>query len=221
MAIAAKAEQKHRKVVAVIGDGAITAGMAFEALNHAGEVKPDMLVILNDNEMSISPNVGAIPRYLNRMRLSAPVKFITNNLEGQIRNIPFVGEQISPEIERIKDNLKIVTMVPNKIGAVFEELGFTYIGPVDGHNIRDLIATFKMAHTLTGPVMVHVATTKGKGYSYAEADRVGYHAQNSFDLSTGKAKTSSSSKPKPPSYSKVFADTLIKLAEHEIHTIVY
>ncbi len=216
MAIARDLQGDNFKTVAIIGDGALTGGMALEAINHAGHLpKTNLLVVLNDNEMSISANVGAIPRYLNKMRLSPPMKFITNNLEEQIRNIPFVGEQISPEIERIKDNVKILTMVQNKLGAVFEELGFTYIGPVDGHNIRELIDTFKMAHTLTGPVMVHVATTKGKGYSYAEADRVGYHAQNSFDLSTGKAKASTSTKPKPPSYSKVFSDTLIKLAEHD------
>lgn len=216
MAIARDLQGENFKTVAIIGDGALTGGMALEAINHAGHLpKTNLLVVLNDNEMSISANVGAIPRYLNKLRLSPPMKFITNNLEEQIRNIPFVGEQISPEIERIKDNVKILTMVQNKLGAVFEELGFTYIGPVDGHNIRELIDTFKMAHTLTGPVMVHVATTKGKGYNYAESDRVGYHAQNSFDLSTGKAKASSSTKPKPPSYSKVFADTLIKLAEHD------
>lgn len=216
MAIARDLQGDNYKTVAIIGDGSLTGGMALEAINHAGHLpKTNLLVVLNDNEMSISANVGAIPKYLNKMRLSPPMKFITNNLEDQIRNIPFVGEQISPEIERIKDNLKIVTMVQNKVGAVFEELGFTYIGPVNGHNLKELIATFKMAHTLTGPVMVHVSTTKGKGYSYAEADRVGYHAQNSFDIATGKAKPSASTKPKPPSYSKVFADTLIKLAQHD------
>ncbi|MEE3716135.1 1-deoxy-D-xylulose-5-phosphate synthase [Tumidithrix elongata RA019] len=216
MALARDAKGENYKCVAVIGDGALTGGMALEAINHAGHLpKTNLLVVLNDNEMSISQNVGAIPRYLNRMRLSPPMKFITDNLEGQIRSLPFVGGSLSPEIERIKDNIKILTMVQNKVGAVFEELGFTYIGPIDGHNIKDLIDTFNMAHSLKGPVMVHVATTKGKGYSYAEDDKVGYHAQGSFNLETGKATASTSTKPKPPSYSKVFADTLIKLAEKD------
>jgi 1-deoxy-D-xylulose-5-phosphate synthase len=188
MAIARDAKGENFKSVAVIGDGALTGGMALEAINHAGHLpKTNLLVVLNDNEMSISPNVGAIPRYLNRMRLSPPMKFITDKLEEQIRNLPFVGGSISPEIDRIKDNIKILTMVQNKVGAVFEELGFTYIGPIDGHNIKDLIDTFNVAHRLKGPVMVHVATTKGKGYSYAEDDKVGYHAQNSFNLITGKS----------------------------------
>jgi len=214
MAIARDAKGENFKSVAIIGDGALTGGMALEAINHAGHLpKTNLLVVLNDNEMSISPNVGAIPRYLNRLRLTQPVKFITGSLEEQIRNLPFVGESLSPEIERIKDNIKILTMVQNKVGAVFEELGFTYIGPINGHNLRELIDTFNMAHKLEGPVMVHVATTKGKGYSYAEDDKVGYHAQNSFNLDTGKS--DAPSKPKPPSYSKVFTDTLIKLAEKD------
>ncbi|MFN3927754.1 MAG: 1-deoxy-D-xylulose-5-phosphate synthase [Pseudanabaenaceae cyanobacterium] len=214
MAIARDLKGENFKCVAIIGDGALTGGMALEAINHAGHLpNTNLLVVLNDNEMSISPNVGAIPRYLNRLRLSPPLKFLRNRIEEQIRNIPFVGEQLSPEIERIKDNIKILTMIQNKVGAVFEELGFTYIGPIDGHDLRELIDTFRMAHIIKGPVMVHVATTKGKGYPYAEADKVTYHAQNSFNLETGKAK--SSGKPKPPSYSKVFGETLVKLAEKD------
>jgi 1-deoxy-D-xylulose-5-phosphate synthase len=218
MAIARDLKGEDFKTVAIIGDGALTGGMALEALNHAGHLpQTRLLVILNDNEMSISPNVGAIPKYLNRLRLSPGVRFLTENLEEQIQNIPFVGESLSTELERIKDNIKILTMVQNKVGAVFEELGFTYMGPVDGHNIAELIETFNMAHRLPGPVMVHVATTKGKGYPYAEADRVGYHAQSAFDLATGKAVKSN--KPKPPSYSKVFGETLTRLAEQDSRII--
>ncbi|MBW4464841.1 MAG: 1-deoxy-D-xylulose-5-phosphate synthase [Pegethrix bostrychoides GSE-TBD4-15B] len=212
MALARDRQGEHYKVAAVIGDGALTGGMALEAINHAGHLpKTNLLVVLNDNEMSISPNVGAIPRYLNKMRLSPPLQFLTDNLEEQFKNLPFVGDSLTPELGRIKEGMKRLA-VP-KVGAVFEELGFTYMGPVDGHNLADLIATFTAAHKLSGPVLVHVVTTKGKGYAIAEADQVGYHAQNPFNLATGKA--APASKPKPPAYAKVFAHTLTKLAEND------
>ncbi len=206
-ALARDAKGKTHKCVAVIGDGSLTGGMALEAINHAGHLpNTNLLVVLNDNEMSISPNVGAIPRYLNKIRLSGPMQFISDNIEEQVRNLPF-----SPELSRVKEGMKRLA-VP-KVGAVFEELGFTYMGPVDGHNLEDLIATFKEAHKHTGPVLVHVATTKGKGYAIAEKDQVGYHAQNPFDLTTGKSKPASG--PKPPGYSKVFGETLSSLAEND------
>ena len=212
MAIARDLKGENFKCVAVIGDGALTGGMALEAIDHAGHLpKTNLLVVLNDNEMSISPNVGAIPRYLNKLRVSAPIQFLSDNIEEQLKNIPFVGESISPELARVKEGMKRLA-VP-KVGAVFEELGFTYIGPVDGHNLAELISTFEGAHQHPGPVLVHVATTKGKGYTIAEKDREGYHAQNPFNLATGKSIPAS--KPKPPTYSKVFADTLIELAEHD------
>ncbi|MEH2362694.1 1-deoxy-D-xylulose-5-phosphate synthase [Nostoc sp.] len=210
MALARDAKGEKFKAVAVIGDGALTGGMALEAINHAGHLpKTNLLVVLNDNDMSISRNVGAIPRYLNKMRLSQPVQFIKDNLEEQLKQIPFVGESLSPELGRIKEGMKRLA-VP-KVGAVFEELGFTYIGPVDGHNLEELIATFQQAHQIPGPVLVHVATVKGKGYEIAELDQVGYHAQSPFNVATGKAIPST--KPKPPAYAKVFSHTLVKLAE--------
>jgi 1-deoxy-D-xylulose-5-phosphate synthase len=210
MAMARDRKGENFKCVAVIGDGALTGGMALEAIDHAGHLpKTNLLVVLNDNEMSISPNVGAIPRYLNKLRVSPPIQFLSDNIEEQLKNIPFVGETISPELARVKEGMKRLA-VP-KVGAVFEELGFTYIGPVDGHNLEELISTFEGAHKHAGPVMVHVVTKKGKGYAIAEQDQVGYHAQTPFNLATGKG--TPSSKPKPPSYSKVFADTLITLAE--------
>jgi 1-deoxy-D-xylulose-5-phosphate synthase len=210
MALARDLKGEKFKTVAVIGDGALTGGMALEAINHAGHLpKTNLLVVLNDNEMSISPNVGAIPRYLNKMRLSPPVQFLSDGIEEQLKHLPFVGESISPELERIKEGMKRLA-VP-KVGAVFEELGFTYMGPVDGHNLEELIATFQQAHQITGPVLVHVVTTKGKGYEIAEKDQVGYHAQTPFNLATGKAIPSS--KPKPPAYAKVFSHTLVTLAE--------
>lgn len=211
MALARDLKGENFKTVAVIGDGALTGGMALEAINHAGHMpNTKLLVVLNDNEMSISPNVGAIPRYLNKVRLSPPVQFLSENLEEQVKHIPFVGESLSPELERVKEGMKRLA-VP-KVGAVIEELGFTYMGPVDGHNLEDLISTFKAAHKQDGPVLVHVATVKGKGYAIAEKDKVGYHAQSPFNLATGKAIPASS--PKPPGYSKVFAHTLVKLAEN-------
>ncbi len=211
MALARDLKGENFKAVAVIGDGALTGGMALEAINHAGHLPhTKLLVVLNDNEMSISPNVGALSRYLNKVRLSPPMQFLTDNLEEQFKHLPFVGESLSPELSRVKEGMKRLA-VP-KVGAVFEELGFTYMGPVDGHNLEDLIATFKAAHKHSGPVLVHVATVKGKGYAIAEEDQVGYHAQNPFNLTTGKAIPSS--KPKPPAYSKVFAHTLVKLAEN-------
>jgi 1-deoxy-D-xylulose-5-phosphate synthase len=211
MALARDLKGEKFKVAAVIGDGALTGGMALEAINHAGHLpKTNLLVVLNDNEMSISPNVGAIPRYLNKMRLSPPMQFLSDNLQEQFKHLPFVGDSLTPELNRIKEGMKRLA-VP-KVGAVFEELGFTYMGPVDGHNLEELIATFEQAHKHSGPVLVHVATTKGKGYALAEQDQVGYHAQSPFNLTTGKAIPSS--KPKPPDYAKVFAHTLVKLAEN-------
>jgi 1-deoxy-D-xylulose-5-phosphate synthase len=211
MALARDTRGDNYKVVAVIGDGALTGGMALEAINHAGHLpKTNLLVVLNDNEMSISPNVGAIPRYLNKLRLSPPMQFITDNLEEQFKHLPFVGDSLAPELGRVKEGMKRLA-VP-KVGAVFEELGFTYMGPIDGHNLEELLATFQQAHKTPGPVLVHVATVKGKGYEVAEKDQVGYHAQNPFNLATGKANPSS--KPKPPGYSKVFGETLTQLAEN-------
>ncbi|MBW4472916.1 MAG: 1-deoxy-D-xylulose-5-phosphate synthase [Stenomitos rutilans HA7619-LM2] len=216
MALARDMQGENYKVVAVIGDGALTGGMALEAINHAGHLpKTNLLVVLNDNEMSISPNVGAIPRYLNKMRLSPPVQFLSENLEEQFKHLPFVGDSLAPEIERVKEGMKRLA-VP-KVGAVFEELGFTYVGPIDGHNLQELITTFQQAHKHPGPVLVHVVTTKGKGYEIAEKDQVGYHAQSPFNLATGKA--APSSKPKPPGYSKVFGDTLTKIAENDRRVI--
>lgn len=216
MALSRDLKGENFKVVAVIGDGALTGGMALEAINHAGHLPhTNLMVVLNDNEMSISPNVGAIPRYLNKMRLSPPVQFLKDNLEEQFKQIPFLGETFTPEMQRVKEGMKRLA-VP-KVGAVFEELGFTYIGPVDGHNLEELINTFNEAHKIQGPVLVHVATTKGKGYAIAEKDQVGYHAQSPFDLATGKALPAK--KPKPPTYSKVFAETLVTLAENNPNII--
>ena len=210
MAIARDRLGLSHKCVAVIGDGALTGGMALEAINHAGHLpQTKFLVVLNDNDMSISPPVGALSTYLNRMRLSPPVQFLSGSAEEAVKSLPFMHGQLPSELSRLKEGMKRLA-VP-KVGAVFEELGFTYMGPVDGHDMGAMIRTFQAAHRCEGPVLVHVATTKGKGYPYAEADQVGYHAQSAFDLSTGKSFPAK--RPKPPSYSKVFGQTLLKLCE--------
>ncbi len=212
MALARDRRGDDFKCVAVIGDGALTGGMALEAINHAGHLPHTrLLVVLNDNDMSISPPVGALSTHLNRMRHSKPLQFLQDNAEEAIKHLPFLHGELPPELKNLKESLKRLS-VP-KLGAVFEELGFTYMGPVDGHDIAAMVKLFQLAHAHDGPVLVHVATTKGKGYPYAEADQVGYHAQSAFDLSTGKAFPSS--KPKPPSYSKVFGQTLVKLCEQD------
>ncbi len=216
MAIARDRKGDNYKCVAVIGDGALTGGMALEAINHAGHLpKTPLLVVLNDNDMSISPPVGALSTYLNRMRHSPPVQFISDSVQESVKNLPFMGDAIQEEFKSITGSVRRLA-VP-KVGAVFEELGFTYMGPVDGHDISELTRTFNAAHKVGGPVMVHVVTTKGKGYPYAEADQVGYHAQSSFDLTTGKSIPSK--KPKPPSFSKVFGQTLVKLCEQDIKIV--
>ena len=216
MALGRDNRGENFKCVAVIGDGALTGGMALEAINHAGHLpNTPLLVVLNDNDMSISPPVGALSSVLNRARLSPPMQFLSGSVEESVRHLPFMGGELPAELNRLKGSMRRLA-VP-KVGAVFEELGFTYMGPIDGHDIGEMTRTFQAAHRDGGPVLVHVVTKKGKCYPYAEADQVGYHAQSAFDLSTGKAIPSS--KPKPPSYSKVFGQTLIKLCEQNSRVV--
>ena len=165
--------------------------------------------------MSISPPVGALSTYLNKVRLSPPLQFLSNSVQESVKNIPLIGKDLPEELKTIKGSVRRLA-VP-KVGAVFEELGFTYMGPIQGHDISNLINTFNAAHRLKKPVLVHVVTTKGKGYPYAEADQVGYHAQSSFNLTTGKSIPSS--KPKPVSYSKIFGQTLLKICEQDSKVI--
>ncbi len=216
MAMARDNRGEDFRCVAVIGDGALTGGMALEAINHAGHLpETPFLVVLNDNDMSISPPVGALSHALNRARLSPPMQFLSGSVEESMRNLPFMGGELPDELNRLKGSMRRLA-VP-KIGAVFEELGFTYMGPIDGHDIGAMMRTFQAAHREGGPVLVHVVTTKGKGYPYAEADQVGYHAQSAFNLNTGKAIPSKT--PKPSSYSKVFGQTLVKLCEQNSRVI--
>ncbi|MCF2860178.1 1-deoxy-D-xylulose-5-phosphate synthase [Pseudoalteromonas sp. SMS1] len=206
MSIAAEKEGKNRKTVAVIGDGAMTAGMAFEAMNHAGDVKSDMLVILNDNEMSISENVGALNNHFARILSGS---FYTNIREGGkklLSGVPPVKELASKMEEHLKG-----MVIP---GTFFEELGFNYIGPIDGHDVNMLVDTLRNMRNLKGPQLLHVKTQKGKGYQPAEADPIGFHAVPKFDPSVH---TLPKSKPSAPTFSKVFGDWLCDMAEQDKH----
>ncbi|KJG18497.1 1-deoxy-D-xylulose-5-phosphate synthase [Photobacterium angustum] len=201
LAIAAEKEGLNRKVVSIIGDGAITAGMAFEAMNHAGDVHSDMLVILNDNEMSISENVGALNNHLAHL-LSG--NFYTSIREGGkkvLSNAPPIKEMVKRAEEHIKGMVVPSTM--------FEELGFNYIGPVDGHDVHELVKTLKNMRNLKGPQFLHIMTKKGKGYAPAEADPINYHAVPKFDLSQ---KPLPKAKDASPTFSKIFGDWLCDMA---------
>ncbi|WP_283392211.1 1-deoxy-D-xylulose-5-phosphate synthase [Photobacterium phosphoreum] len=201
MAIAAEKEGLGRKVVSIIGDGALTAGMAFEAMNHAGDIHSDMLVILNDNEMSISENVGGLSNHLAHLLSGNFYASIRESGKKVLSNAPPIKEIVKRAEEHIKGMVVPSTM--------FEELGFNYIGPIDGHDIDELVKTLKNMRHLKGPQFLHIMTKKGKGYAPAEADPINYHAVPKFDLSEKplpKAKNTS------PTFSKIFGDWLCDMA---------
>ncbi|MEW6990110.1 1-deoxy-D-xylulose-5-phosphate synthase [Colwelliaceae bacterium 6441] len=204
MAVAADKEGKNRKVVAVIGDGAMTAGMAFEALNHAGDIHKDMLVILNDNEMSISENVGALNNHFAKMLSGSIYTGIREGSKRILKNIPPIKELASRAEEHIKG-----MVVPSTF---FEELGFNYIGPIDGHDVKGLVDTITNMRNLKGPQLLHIATKKGKGYHAAEQDPIKYHAVPKFNPAETSLPTS---KPSLPTYSQIFGDWLCKTAEQD------
>ncbi|WP_217536364.1 1-deoxy-D-xylulose-5-phosphate synthase [Vibrio metschnikovii] len=204
VAICAAKEGKGRKVVSVIGDGAITAGMAFEAMNHAGDVDSDMLVILNDNEMSISENVGALNNHLAQLLSGSLYTSIREGGKKVLSGIPPIKELV----RRTEEHLKGM-VVP---GTLFEEFGFNYIGPIDGHDVLELIKTIKNMRELKGPQFLHVMTKKGKGYAPAEKDPIGYHGVPKFDLSHTSLPKSAESKP---TYSKIFGDFLCDMAAQD------
>lgn len=198
-------------VVAVIGDGALTGGMAFEALNMVGDRKSDVIVILNDNEMSIAENVGAMSTYLTRMRTDPKYYKGKEELENLLRKIPSIGPTVLKAMERVKDSFKYL-LVP---GMLFEELGFTYLGPIDGHNLGALKKVLWDAKDLTGPVLVHVITKKGKGYKPAEQNPDKFHGCGPFEIATGTACKSGGN----VSYTEVFGKCLAKLAKDQVRTL--
>lgn len=201
MAVAAEREGKNRRTVCVIGDGAITAGMAFEAMNHAGDIKADILVVLNDNEMSISENVGALNNHLAQLLSGKLYSSLREGGKKVLSGLPPIKELV----KRTEEHLKGM-VVP---GTLFEELGFNYIGPVDGHDVQALAATLKNMRDLKGPQLLHIMTKKGKGYAPAEKDPISWHAVPKFDPASGTLPKSSGGLP---TYSKIFGDWLCETA---------
>jgi len=193
------------KIIAVIGDGSISAGMAFEALNWAGDRRKNLIIVLNDNEMCISPNVGAMSSYLNRVMTGQTVTKFKTELKGFLKSIPSIGEQMLKFSKQLEESLKAL-VVP---GALFEELGFTYVGPLEGHRLDRLIPNMENVRELTGPILVHVLTKKGKGYPHAENEPARFHGIAPFRVETGET---SSGNPDILSYTKMFGRTLVKLA---------
>src|ERR1700758_1982649 len=204
MAVAAARSGDDRRVVAVIGDGAMTAGMAFEALNHAGSLPADLLVILNDNDMSISENVGALANYLARALSGRMYAQLREGGKKVLRQMPTVWELARRSEEHLKG-----MVLP---GTLFEEMGFNYIGPMDGHDVKALVTTLRNIRKLRGPQFLHVVTRKGKGYAPAEADPIKWHGPGPFDPASG---TIFKEKAAGPTYSQVFGQWLCDMAERD------
>ena len=206
MAIARDIKGRGEHIVAVIGDGAMTGGESFEALNHAGDIGTNLIVVLNDNGMSIDFNVGAMSEYLSRIRVTPQYNRAKEDIKGFLRSIPHIGDTMVKTAEYIKEGVKSV-LVP---GGLFEEMGFTYVGPIDGHNIRLMRDVFSEACMMDGPILVHVRTRKGRGYLPAETEPDKFHGVGKFDAATGAVKKDPSA---PASYTSVFGNALIELAQ--------
>ena len=199
-------QQGSEKAIAVIGDGSLTAGMAFEALNHAGHLKKNLIVILNDNEMSISPNVGALSSFLSRKMSSDLFVRFKKETENILNHVPGFGKDLVNLARRAEESLKgFITP-----GMLFEAFGFDYFGPLDGHNLAEMIETLQNVKNINGPVLLHVGTRKGKGYLPAEEDPTTFHGVGPFDRETGKVLAG---KPGAVSYTDVFGQTLVEMAE--------
>lgn len=204
-------KRENNNVIAVIGDGAMTGGMAFEALENAGRMDTNLIVILNDNEMSIEPNVGGMAEYLSRVRSNPNYNKSKEDVEELLKKIPGIGDKMYRAADKVKDSLKYL-LVP---GVLFEELGFKYYGPVNGHDLDALLAVLNNVKDVKRPVLIHVETKKGKGYQPAEENPDLFHGVSPFDIETGQIYKKSSA----PSYTEVFANTLCKLGE-ENETII-
>lgn len=207
MAAAAGLDGKRNHAIAVIGDGSLTGGMAFEALNQAGHLKKNLIVILNDNEMSISKNVGALSAFISRKMTGRYYRDLKKEMQVVLKNIPAFGTDILQFARRAENSLKGF-LTP---GALFEALGFDYLGPLDGHNLPQLVEVFNNINELGGPLLVHIMTTKGKGYQPAEETPAKFHGVGAFDLATGKGAAKAAVK----SYTDVFGETMVQLAEED------
>ena len=212
MSIVRDLEGKDYNVVAIIGDGALTGGEAYEGLNYAGDLGKRLVVILNDNEMSIDRNVGAMSEYLSRIKLAPQYARAKKDIEGFIRNIPHIGDTVLKTAEYLKDGVK-AAITP---GGLFEEMGFSYIGPIDGHNIEAMQSVFRQIANIEGPVLVHVRTKKGRGYMPAEDEPDKFHGISKFNKATGEPIKNPSA---PPSYTEIFSRTMLELG-YDNHSMV-
>jgi 1-deoxy-D-xylulose-5-phosphate synthase len=213
MAEARRFKGDNGKVIAVIGDGSMTAGLAFEGLNQTGHIDRDLIVVLNDNEMSISPNVGALSSYLNRLMTGQFVNRFRDEMKSFLETIPGIGKSVFRFAKQAEESLKGL-LIP---GLLFEELGLKYIGPIDGHRLDYLIETFQNVKKLRGPILVHVITKKGKGYPPAEKNPSRFHGVPPFVIETGEPV--GDQRKNPPTYTEVFGDTLCQLAEKDKRVI--
>ena len=212
MAVAADRKGEDRQVVAVIGDGAMTGGMAFEALNHGGWEKANLLVVLNDNCMSIDPNVGALKDYLTDITTSRTY----NKLRDEVWNLLGKIDKIGPKARALASKLEIaLTAHATKPGMLFEALGFRYFGPIDGHDINHLVRVMDDLKQIKGPKLLHCVTVKGKGYELAEKDQTKWHAPGLFDKITGQIFKTEYTEPQPPKYQDVFGHSIIELAKQD------
>ena len=212
MAAARDIAGEHYRIAAVIGDGALTGGEAFEGLNNAGTLGKDIIVILNDNGMSIAPNVGAMSEYLSRFRVAPGYHRAKQDIKNFLKSIPHIGERVYRTAEHIKDGVRSA-LVP---GGLFTDMGFHYIGPLDGHNIALLLDVFEQAKQLKGPLLIHVETCKGKGYAPAEKAPDKFHGIGRFDVADGTALKKAGAKP---TYTSVFGKALLEAAEEDADVV--
>ncbi len=208
MAAARDLEKGKYDIVAVIGDGALTGGLAYEALNNIGDSGARMIMILNDNGMSISPNIGGMSRHLRRLRATSGYLKFKKNVKKTVTGIPTVGQNIYTHLSRMRDRLKYSII---QEGIIFEQMGIKYLGPVNGHSIEELIKVLEAAKQMNGPVMIHVITEKGKGYSHAEAHPSRFHGTGPFDIDTGKPSVSTD----VPTYSDIFGRAMKELGAED------